>query len=73
MSKIKPVKAWAGIVDGKIGGWEGVRYGYAKEAEMPALFKSRYEAQARFEYAIPVEIRPLPRKKRGRKQGRKNT
>ena len=48
MSKIKPVKAWVGVVDGEIDRWD----------DRIPVFRSKSMAMQFYESVIRVEIRP---------------
>lgn len=63
--KVKAVKAWGGFTDGKLD-W---RYEYASCGEVIVYATYRTKAAARRHYrdVRPVEIRPLPKPKPGRK------
>lgn len=50
MRKIKPVKAWAGVVDGEIDRWD----------DRIPVFRSKSMAMQFYESVIRVEIRPVP-------------
>lgn len=53
MSKIKPVKAWVGVVDGEIDRWD----------DRIPVFRSKSMAMQFYESVIRVEIRPVEKKK----------
>ena len=54
MSKIKPVKAWAGVVDGEIDRWD----------DRIPIFRSKSMAMQFYESVIRVEIRPVEKVKK---------
>lgn len=50
--KIKPVRAWAGICDGKIHCWGG-------ETRYYELYPTKAQAKIAYEHFVPVLITPL--------------
>jgi len=54
MSKIKPIKAWAGVVDGEIDRWD----------DRIPIFRSKSMAMQFYESVIRVEIRPVEKVKK---------
>jgi len=55
--KIKPVKAWAGISDGKLHCWSGEpRYGTVRYYE---IYPAKAQAKVAYEQYVPVLIKPL--------------
>lgn len=55
--KIKPVKAWAGVSDGKIHCWSGEpRYGTQRYYE---IYPTKAQAKKSYEQYMPVLITPI--------------
>ena len=54
--KVKPVKAWAGVIYGRINTWGNPPY--------VENFRTRQEARKRYETVIRVEIRPVEKVKK---------
>lgn len=57
---IKPFKAYAGVVDNKIGG--GWKDWVGNIVDVRDIFRTRSEARQHFELVIPVLITPLKKK-----------
>lgn len=60
MKQNKNIKAWAGIVGGKI--HSTLEY-YGDRARMPAIYYSRKQAKKLYEEVIPVTITPTKKKR----------
>lgn len=52
--KIKPIKAWAGVVRGKIHGWK------TQEAPYYEIYYRRADAKEHYQHFIRVKIVSLP-------------
>lgn len=51
--KIKPVRAWAGVSDGRLHGWGPTAGNYYE------IYRTKAQARAAYELYVPVLITPL--------------
>lgn len=58
---VKPVKAWAGVIDGAIPNWDGPnkRNGHPPTVPSFDIYKTRKQAQIMYRHVIRVEIKPI--------------